>query len=601
MSTDGPHHLFSRQPGRLPDTTEGLSVPKFVAFGFLASIIPVLLLFQKTLLHPSTIYIGENQDSVQFMWYLGWFWHAVLNGHNPLHTSLLNAPIGLNLMQNTSVSTEALLFGPVFYLFNPVLAYNLAFAAGVILTGLAAMLLLRQLRVSRWLAVGGGVLIQLAPYSTAQSADGHINLIFSSVFVLASLVVIVRVLLHSILHPRILGTVFGVLLGMLFYTSAEVFATYAFIAVLSLVIWTRLSPKRVRQVIRLVPLPFLLWGLSITLLVLSPGLYTFFDGTQIPSLAKAVMPVGVFVTDLLNPVLPTSVFLFHIHLTSVLTDRMSGDLSEKGAYFGIPTILILYWAIRKLWPSQLYRGLTILFVAVFVLSLGPKLHILGLYTPIPLPWILIQHIPLMREALPSRLMFYDDVIAVILVIGAIHRVLQTTSAEKRKKNARMSMLALLTLFLLWLPRVDFASQAMPALQPALMPKGEIYKRIRNQPTTLITSSYFSGAYFMGLAAQLKFTVPFTNVYGFPYTSEFLSTVKPQVQRTNSIYTSVYAHLNERQAVTAIKSFVSKRHPRYILDAKPYSPVLPKQLSQALNSLYGEPYTVNGLRLWPIRK
>ena len=74
----------------------------------------------------------------QTMWFLAWMPRALAEGTNPLLTDRLNAPDGANLMWNTAVPLIALAVAPVTPFGAPILAYDVALAGAVAMSGLAS-------------------------------------------------------------------------------------------------------------------------------------------------------------------------------------------------------------------------------------------------------------------------------------------------------------------------------------------------------------------------------------------------------------------------------------------------------------------------------
>ena len=56
--------------------------------------------------------LGEH-DNFQTMWFLNWVPYAIGHGLNPFHSSLVNVPFGVNLLDQTSVLLLGLLLAPV--------------------------------------------------------------------------------------------------------------------------------------------------------------------------------------------------------------------------------------------------------------------------------------------------------------------------------------------------------------------------------------------------------------------------------------------------------------------------------------------------------
>jgi hypothetical protein len=88
-----------------------------------------------------------------------------------------------------------------------------------------------------------------------------------------------------------------------------------------------------------------------------------------------------------------------VHLDS----RTNG--TEAGGYIGVPLLIltgILVWQSRRSPRTQLTA---VLLVGAALLSLGPYLSVDGHLTRIPLPFLVLDHLPLLDNILPSRICF----------------------------------------------------------------------------------------------------------------------------------------------------------------------------------------------------
>ena len=54
-----------------------------------------------------------SSDSYQFVWWIRWLPWSLAHGDDPLYTTYLHAPLGVNGMWNTPVPVLATLFAPV--------------------------------------------------------------------------------------------------------------------------------------------------------------------------------------------------------------------------------------------------------------------------------------------------------------------------------------------------------------------------------------------------------------------------------------------------------------------------------------------------------
>ena len=120
-------------------------------------------------------------------------------------------------------------------------------------------------------------------------------------------------------------------------------------------------------------------------------------------------------TDLEAVVIPTADQLVHTG-SSVAQSRKFG--SEEGPYLGFPVLIgvaVVAWCHRR---RPTVRALVVTGVVLWVLSLGPHLRVGGHPTQVPLPWDLMQHLPLADNLLPVRLAgALGLVVAALLAIG----------------------------------------------------------------------------------------------------------------------------------------------------------------------------------------
>ena len=96
--------------------------------------------------------IGVNSgDQALFEWLLGYGAHAVVNGENPLLTAWLNAPDGVNLAVNTSITVYAVLFAPLTLWLGPAVSFLVILTLNLAGTAFAwYWLFQRHLHATRW-------------------------------------------------------------------------------------------------------------------------------------------------------------------------------------------------------------------------------------------------------------------------------------------------------------------------------------------------------------------------------------------------------------------------------------------------------------------
>jgi hypothetical protein len=126
---------------------------------------------------------------------------------------------------------------------------------------------------------------------------------------------------------------------------------------------------------------------------------------------------------------------------------------EAGAYIALPMLLILVGFARAAWHDWRARLLVNLLVVVCVASLGSALSISG-HRPIPLPWALVAHLPLISNALPARFSVFS-----FLILGIILSLWVSEGVARR--NLRAAGACAVVLFTLpnlsasfWMTQVD---------------------------------------------------------------------------------------------------------------------------------------------------
>ncbi|MGB7052138.1 MAG: hypothetical protein WBG41_11260, partial [Acidimicrobiales bacterium] len=147
-----------------------------VAIGGLFYLVVSLVVWWNVWAHPSSTTTCGCGDPGLFMWFLAWPAHAIANGLDPLHSSAVFPPHGMNLLANTGVLAVGVVLAPVTWLFGPVTTLNVAMTASPVLSAMAMFVLLR-----RWVgwspaAWFGGLLYGFSPFALTNLAAGHIML-----------------------------------------------------------------------------------------------------------------------------------------------------------------------------------------------------------------------------------------------------------------------------------------------------------------------------------------------------------------------------------------------------------------------------------------
>jgi hypothetical protein len=269
------------------------------------------------------------------------------------------------------------------------------------LSAWTAFILCRYIVRQPWISILSGYIYGFSPYILGEQFFGHLHLttaLFVPLFVYL-------VLLHldgGIARARFIALM-TLLFVLQFLSALEIFATVFFCGTIALAIAAVVIPAQARRRIYRLGAPIAV-SLTIALALLSPYLYYLFSNGA----SRARIWHGVaFSSDFANTLIPPSIlFLGGITRLGKVSDGFLNGTIENGAgYIGIPLILIAIMFARAHWREPRGKLLVILSVTLYLLCLGPRLHVAGL-TLFGLPWKLFEHLPLLNNALPVRFSMY---------------------------------------------------------------------------------------------------------------------------------------------------------------------------------------------------
>jgi hypothetical protein len=356
--------------------------------------------------HPTRTFIGLGDptlgrgfaDPSVYMWALVWWPHAIVHGMDPLVTHVVWAPEGFNLTRTTPIPGAAILGWPVTALAGPVVAYNALMTVAPAFAAWTAFILCRHLTNALWPSVVGGLVFGFSSYELAQMT-AHLNL--STTFILPMAVWVVLLRLEGRVRPWPFVAAMAGLLVLQFSFSTELLVTMVFVGGIALVLAAVLVPGMREALARTAGWLGVASGLAAV--VVSPYLYRLATGGGIA--LPAHWPTS-YSTDLANLVVPTRVALVAPASASRIADGFVAGLPEEGAFLAPFLVVALLFAVGRGRPGGAGRAVLLgVFVLAVTLSLGPVLHVHG-DASVWMPWSLALHVPVIRHALPARLIVY---------------------------------------------------------------------------------------------------------------------------------------------------------------------------------------------------
>jgi hypothetical protein len=343
--------------------------------------------------HPaSQIVASDELDSSQFMWFFAWWPHALLHGLNPFVTHLMFVPDGFNLTWATSMPGPSLLLAPVTLAFGPAVTWNVMQLLAPALSAWTAFVLCRHITGNRRAALVGGYVFGFSPYMLIHLTGGPY---LALVALLPVFVLLVLRRLEGRDGPRRFVGLMALALVAEFSISPEVLVTATLFGGFALIVAFLAYPQRRPELRRLIGLLALAYAALVV--VVSPWLYFFFFGHQYPPGAT------FFPADLTSLVLPPSL----VELAKSphgLSGSFKGSSTES--YLGLPLLAALAtfaWECRRRRATWL---LLASFAAAVILALGAPLVVHGHKTSVRGPWELFAQLPVLRYAIPIRLIVF---------------------------------------------------------------------------------------------------------------------------------------------------------------------------------------------------
>ncbi len=371
-------------------------------------------------------------DFTQSVWFLDWIPNALAHGLNPFFSNAIFVPTGVNLAQNQASPLLGLMTAPFAPVLSPVVRANVVMLLGMPLSATAAYVVLRKWKVWGPSAALGGLIYGFSPYMVSQGL-GHMQLIFVPLPPFIALTV--ASIMQRSGSPRRLGIQLGLLVAAQYLISPEVLATVAIFTVVAVACVAIHRRADVAALARTALKPFGV-ALAVAIVLLAYPLWMLLAGPQHSTGTAVGIPNG-FHNDLLNFVVPGPLEKVSLGMRSIGARlNVGGVPNEDGGYIGVPLLVlagILVWFSRRSPRMQLTA---VLLVGAALLSLGPDLAVDHHLSDIPLPFVLLEHFPLLDNILASRISFEVGAFLAAVIAFGLDDLRRASTRGIRDGNAQ---------------------------------------------------------------------------------------------------------------------------------------------------------------------
>ena len=362
-----------------------------------------------------SIQSSGGTDVQEEIWFLAQTPWAIVHGINPFANHWLNAPTGVNLMDNTTMPLLGLLGAPITFLFGPIATFNVLVDLAFMSSATACYFMVRRF-VTWWpAAFVGGLVYGFSPYAVAEGG-AHLFLVFGP-FPPLIVLVLDRALRTRTGSPWGNGLALGVCLVGQFYVSAEVLASVVVMMCVAAVVGgiaayfkrIRIDGRRFFQIAAVTALVFVVCAGYGAWMALA-GPQHIVGPAQSPSVLAGISsdPLG-----LITPTENQHFTLGHANVGDSLVAARDSHwhvifpaVPENGTYVGVTLLLVLVVGIIVLRRRRVVRFSALMAVVALVLSMGSRLHVDGHLTSIPLPFAIFVHLPLLQSGVASRYVNY---------------------------------------------------------------------------------------------------------------------------------------------------------------------------------------------------
>jgi hypothetical protein len=365
--------------------------------------------------HPDSTMLCNCGDPSSFVWFIEWPAYALTHGQSLFIEHADQVPVGLNLLDNTSVLAIGIVLAPVTWLFGPVASLNVALTAAPVLSGISAYGCLRRgLGVSKWSAIVAGLLFAGSPFIQRNETIAHLQVAFLPLVPLIFLCSYELIVSQRGKWWR-WGLLLGPLVAVQFFIGSEVL-TMATLTVIGSLLVTVIAAAIFRREALVRRLPFAAKGLALGGLTGGALLaYPVYFALKGPAHITGSVWSHVTTNHLNLMLFPLA--QSYRAVTLMPDAGYLGKAGLAGGYLGPAAILVVIAAAILVRRPLTRLCLLILVIAAWA-SLGNYNHnaMPGGISPLsalPSLWHIVKNVPVLDQASPGN---FSAILVFIVVV-----------------------------------------------------------------------------------------------------------------------------------------------------------------------------------------
>ncbi len=391
----------------------------------------------------TTTYLGHG-EVVFWSNYFWWFEYAISNSLNPLVHTYIFHPLALPMSDGI---LPFLLFTPITRFFGSIVSYNLYVLFTFAMSGYGMFALAKFLLKDSHAAFIAGVVFAFFPFGFG-AAFGHLHT-YSIMWVPFAVLWLCK--LYE--KPSAKNAVWlGVFLVLSALTSSTVTVMLALFMLIFVVVFFRQTLSRKI-------LQYMAVAVFAAAILTLPVLHDFVrEVVQNPHMGKPLHSFVTYSADLLGFIVPSPIHPVFGSATDQVYRLFTGNYSENIVFMGYLVILLSSVGALSWWRQTHGKVMILASLIFFVLSLGPVLHVRGIWQfthldlTVMLPGVLAYSLPILDMIrVPSRyvimLMFTIALMAGYGWRSALRRF--GADSQRRITGSKMLLTAVVVAFVLF--------------------------------------------------------------------------------------------------------------------------------------------------------